>query len=64
MRARIVLYSEIGSIFGRMLEAYERLEFQKFALLAKINQRQTVAEDIVDPSDLSRFGNDLNTAIH
>ena len=55
--------SGIRGIFGRVLQADECLEFHQFALQAKINQGQTVAKHVVDPSDFSRFGNDLKTAI-
>jgi len=63
VRAGVILYPEVRDIFGRVLQADECLEFHQFALQAKINQGQTVAKHVVDPSDFSRFGNDLKTAI-
>src|SRR4029077_11887277 len=62
MRARIIFYPEVGSVLGRMLQADEGLKFQQFAHRTKIDQRQAVAERIVNPSDFRRLGNDVETA--
>jgi hypothetical protein len=63
MRARIILYPEVGSVLGRMVQTNEALELQRLALRAKVDQRQTVAEDVMNPSNLCRLGNDIETAI-
>jgi hypothetical protein len=63
MRACIIFYPEVGSVLGRMLQADEGLKFQQFALRAKVDQRQAVAEYVVNPSDFRRLGNDIQTAI-
>src|ERR1700731_361501 len=63
VRARIILYSEVGSILGRMLPAVEGLKFQQFALRVKVDQGQTVSEAIMYLADLRRLGNHPETTI-
>src|SRR6201982_3934443 len=63
MRACIIFYPEVGSVLGRMLQADEGLKFQQFAHRTKVDQRQAVAEYVVNPSDFRRLGNYVQTAI-
>src|SRR5664279_160112 len=61
MRARVFLNAEVRRIFRRVLEPNDRLECQcpRPGMCRELDQRQAIAEYVVDPPDLGRARRDL-----
>src|SRR5215831_183520 len=55
MLASVLLESEVWRVLRRVLKANCRIEFQDIARCIEVDQCQTVAKHVVNPSDLSRL---------
>src|SRR5450631_660349 len=65
MRPRVFLDAEVGSILRRVLKPNDRLECQRRCqrLCREVDQRQAIAENVVNPPNLGWTGRDLESAI-
>lgn len=61
VRPRIIFNTKIGSVFGRVIKSDQRLEAEFGGLRVEVHERDTIAKNIVDPTDLSRLGAHLKT---
>jgi hypothetical protein len=52
MTLRVIFNSEVGGVFGRVIELDDTLEAQVIAHTVKINVRNAIPEDIMKPSHL------------
>jgi hypothetical protein len=52
MTLRVIFNSEVGGVFGRVIELDDTLEAQVIAHTVKIEMRNAIPEDIMKPSHL------------